>query len=447
MLTQKEIKAIRFYEGDVRKQDGESGELEEGFWGIPYVYKTMNCLLYDGLENEKERITEDIDKFRPEVFLEIEKIVDIFCDIFRAMYKSLEVFEKSESNRKTFLTVYRTERAASVKEMKRLKRTLSFTSTSKESRPEQFFCHKRGLTLLEILLPPCIPCLDFEKVLGESYYYANQREILLPPFLKISLCEGKLTEEEKGYKDAEGNPPRGKYIVVIEGIELQEKGGFWQEEIPELDELVKDKEVIVGILKKFVKEKELSGNEIKQYNLWKRKFKRIIMAKFEDIEKEWQKTRGIGKSRRAQLIDEIKERITEFDVCRKKYKTNMRVCNMALAAIGVVPMACMSLSFIQGAETVMRVAAIITSACSILLTRIVKVEVYPIKLYQRTRTCLNLRTLLREIKYEHNWNDETEDEYVQKFHKIMNEDTEISLRNLQYQIDNEEDFFQNDIIS
>ena len=125
----------------------------------------------------------------------------------------------------------------------------------------------------------------------------------------------------------------------------------------------------------------------------------------------------------------------------------MKICNITLVTVGVVPMACVSLSFIQGIEIFMKIAAIITSAVAMLLTRILKIEAYHAKLYQRTKTCLSLRDLFRQMTYESNWDDPKVNEYVRQFRKIMNEDADISLQNMQLQIDGMGDFYQNDILS
>lgn len=183
MLTEREIDAIRFYQGDVRRRtkDGTYSEqlTEPGFYGIPGAYRTMNCLMFEGIENEKERLAEKAGSLNPQIYLEIEKVVDVFCDIFRAMCKS--TVGRKDSAR---IIAYRTDWGISVEEMRKQGQTISFTSTSKENCPEEYFRRKRKLTLLEIVIPSGVPYLDFEKILGSDYHYASQREILLPPFFE-----------------------------------------------------------------------------------------------------------------------------------------------------------------------------------------------------------------------------------------------------------------------
>ena len=43
--------------------------------------------------------------------------------------------------------------------------------------------------------------LDFEDVFGSNYRFADQKEVLLPPFVHASFYEGTLTKEEKEYRD------------------------------------------------------------------------------------------------------------------------------------------------------------------------------------------------------------------------------------------------------
>ena len=446
MLTEKEINAIRFYQGDVRKRIGgtcfSKSERESGFFGIPKAYKTMNCLMFEGIDNEKERIAEDMSSLNPQIFREIEKVVDVYYDVFRAMCKCA----KAGENDKKLQTLYRTDRGISVEEMKKQGKTISFTSTSKDSCPKEYFRKKKKLTLLEIVMPSDIPCLDFEKIFGSEYYFADQKEILLPPFLCAHFYEGKLTEEEKEYRDAEGMPPQGKYTVVLANIIMPKQKKTMQECGAELQELARNKEKMANILEKLTKQDELTEQETKEYCDWKNKFRKIIIEGFETIQNECIKGEESFLNRRICLREDVEKKIKEFDYCRKKYKSYMRICNIMLAITSVAPLVCMALSFIQGFEVGMKIVAILTSAGGLLLTRILKVEAYHLKLYQRTKTCLNLRDLFRQIIYEYCWSEEKLGEYVERFRTIIKEDTSMSLQNLQLQMDYEGELFQDKII-
>lgn len=445
MLTEKEKDSIRFYQGDTRKRT-EDGSLsnsltETGLYGIPSAYKTMNCLMFDGIDNEKERISEGSTVLNPQVFHEIEKVVDIFCDIFRAMCKC--------KNRNRKIIVYRTDRRISVREMKKLGQTISFTSTSKGNHPKEYFCKKKMLMLLEFIVPAGIPYLDFEEVLGDNYYYADQKEILLPPFLNLVFYEGKLTAEEDAYRDADNQPPQGKCIVVLEGLSLPTQKRTDQDDISGLQCLTRGKAKMAEILARMIAQEELSQQEVQEYCAWKANFREIVIAKFCKIQSEYKyiETDDSFQSRKHLLMEDVKKLTEEFDSRRKDYKNHVKWCSIALAVASVVPMVCVTLSFIAEIEIYMKIAAILTSATAMILTRIMKIEAYYFKLNQRTKTCLRLRDLARKMKYEDHWDEQTLESYVESLRTIIKEDTDMSLQNLQLQISNGEELFQTEITS
>lgn len=443
MLTEKERASIRFYQGDIRKraEDGtlSDGASEVGFYGIPSAYKTMNCLMFDGIDNEKERIAEGNTVLNPQVYLEIERVVDVFCDIFRAMCKC-----RSNTQRQI---VYRTERGISVQEMKRLGQTISFTSTSKERNPKKYFRKKKSLTLLELIVPAGTPYLDFEETLGDDNYYSDQKEILLPPFLESVLYEGELTAEETSYRDADGQPPQGRYIAVLGALRLYAQNETNRNGAPELGNLIREKKKMAGFLSRLNAKEELSQREIQAYCTWKREFREIIMGRFWDIQSEFAKIEDPAQHKKRLLIEEVEKQTREFDRKRKDYKKHVKWYNIVLSATSVVPIVCVTLSFISELETHMKVAAILASAAAMILTRILKVEAYYLKLSQRTKTCLRLRDLGRQMKYESNWNEQKVEGYVESFRTIMKEDADMSLQNLQVQISSGGELYQNEIIS
>lgn len=284
VFTLREIDAIRFYQGDIRKR-AENGQILEnekieGFYGIPSAYRTMNCLIFRGIENEEERIKEGNGKLVPELFLEIEKVIEVYCDIYHAMCKSVSGLESTNKHR-----VYRTERGISVEELKK-GCTVSFTSTSKVNKPEKFLCKKVDLTLLYFEFPLNVPHLDFQEVLGKDYLFAQQEEVLLPPFLEIELEELELTKEEKQYRDANGRMPHAKYLVLIKGIQ---KRNFEFESEERKTLTLERNQKSVEILKKLINNEKLTEAEKKEYCLWKEDFRAIIWNKFQIINQQYLK--------------------------------------------------------------------------------------------------------------------------------------------------------------
>lgn len=438
MLTNKEIDAIRFYEGDLRKRDKNgqilNNENHEGFYGTPSAYSTMNCLMFDGISNEQERIKEKNGKLVSALFCEINKVIEVYCDIYRAMCKSgCEL--RSEKKR----LVYRTERTVSVEELKK-GYTCSFTSTSKEDKPENFLKKKSGLTLLNLLLSPGIPCLDFQKVLEKDYLFKKQKEILLPPFLEIELEEMELTEREKEYRDIDNHPPCAKYLVLVKGFKSRNPEAESEKRKPLTAER---NQRAAELLEKLIKKECLTKAEEEEYCLWKKDVRAVVWKEFQTIRKLYFVDEEPG--RKELLMADVKKTSQAFNRKRKEYKNKIRVYNIALIVTNTIPLACMALSFIESIQVIMKIAAVITSTISIFLSQMLRAEVYDIRLMQRSKTYLNLCDLNREMKYECVWNQEKEDEYINKFRNIMKEDTIMSLSNLQIQAKNTEKLQQNEI--
>lgn len=90
------VDMLRFYGGDIRERTddgkvvfGESSR--DTLWGDNEAYRTLNALLFDGYENEKERIFKEKKKLTP-VFIErldetlekntnIRRIQGMFCQV------------------------------------------------------------------------------------------------------------------------------------------------------------------------------------------------------------------------------------------------------------------------------------------------------------------------------------------------------------------------------
>lgn len=444
MITLEEIDAIRFYQGDIRKRNTYGKIMDEenteGFWGTKSAYQTMNCLMFSGIDNEKERIREKKAALNPELLTQPENIIAVFDNIYRAMCKSTAMTEKSGKR-----IVYRTDRGVSAEALKE-GYTISFTSTSKINKPEDHFKEKSELTLLELVVPDEIPQLDYERILGKDNLYPEQREILLPPFLKISLVEAELTEEERKYLDADAKPPKGKYLVIVEGIPEQndEKNTDCFLAAEPLTEERNQK--AASFLDKLCHGQEVTDQESRAYCQWKNDFRRSVWEHFKKIQEEWKKDDTL-ENRKKELVDDIDELISEFEKKRKEYKREMEKHNQILVVASVLPICTIAISFYEPIELLMKILTVIVSAIAIVITRKIKVSAYGEKTVQRTKTIMELRALKRKIKYESNWNGVKLDQYASCFCNIMDEDTKMSLDNIKLQIDKGEEIFQNEIYS
>ena len=188
-LTESELRALRWYEGDV--------EGDDPFWGDPKAYLTLNSLLYPGLRNERARTAEG-KKLNP-AFLEEERypLLAICRDLLSAVAKGAKDEERH---------TYRVERYSDFRQQQASGKTLSFTSTSTAGFLS-YYQDRIGIALLKFTIPAGVPALDFAEALPH-YAKADEHEILLPPFLKLSLKEVPLTEEELRITDALGEAPK-----------------------------------------------------------------------------------------------------------------------------------------------------------------------------------------------------------------------------------------------
>ncbi len=206
-LNQRMRDALRLYEGDtrVRGSDGRlcSRQSSDPFYGDQKAYKTLNALLYPGVSNECTRICREKGKLNPIFVRNLEKSIEVYCDIFRLMCRQHR--EGGE-----VITAKRVERKDSLELLKK-GQTVSFFSGSKAGY-SQSFAEKDGIVLLEIHVSPQVPYVDFEEALGEEYKRIEEREVLLPPFVNISMEEAAMDRSSgKSVRDMDGRRPVGRY--------------------------------------------------------------------------------------------------------------------------------------------------------------------------------------------------------------------------------------------
>lgn len=234
MYTLAEIDAIRFYEGDTRSRDinGNLNNMKstDEFWGDQKAYRTLNALLFPGLDNEKERIKEEGNKLNPKIVDNIEISIGIYCNIYAAMLKSAL---KNES-----VITKRVERLQSINNLKEGE-TVSYTSTSKVEYVGEF-ADKNGNVFLEFHIPKNFPYIDLEKVLKEEYEHKDEKEVLLPPFTTIAINDGTLLHFEKRIKDINREEPKAKYIINVLADEVTNIQNNSDKEV--LRQIVLDKE-------------------------------------------------------------------------------------------------------------------------------------------------------------------------------------------------------------
>jgi len=188
VISDSEIKALKFYTGDVSGSDR--------FWGDPKAYLVLNSLFFTGISTECARASER-KYLNPEILADSERLCGLMNCIFSAFDKCTA--EKS-------VISFRVERFSDYVPIRESKRTVSFTSTSTSGFLDSYR-DRKGIVLIEFGIPEGTHCIDMGKVL-DVYSKSDEAEILLPPFLQTSYFkEYEVPEIYTNITDSESNPP------------------------------------------------------------------------------------------------------------------------------------------------------------------------------------------------------------------------------------------------
>lgn len=188
MEKRKDIDMLRFYGGDIHQKNKEGEYVitnnlvnpknkEDMLWGDRDAYRTLNALLFEGIENEKERIYKEKRKLNP-IFIElIENTLEIYRGIFAVMCRK-------KGNQLSVSKIKRVDRKASL--MAYLKGyTESFVSCTKGEYDDEFAA-KNNIILLEIESLENTPYVDYQQVVTmKEYRNYGEKEVLFPPFLSL----------------------------------------------------------------------------------------------------------------------------------------------------------------------------------------------------------------------------------------------------------------------
>ena len=199
------IQAVRYYEGDVSGNDPLLSDNK--------AYVTLNALFFPGTENEEIKVREN--KFLNPAFISRKtEILTIIHNLFLAIHDN--------PCPKDIIT-YRVERLYDFNLLYKESRTIAFTSTSKNGFLNAYG-DKEGIVLMRFHIPAGLPCLDMWTFLP-VYAKKDESEILLPPFLRVSIKECELSEQNKMIKDRNGNPPAGLFDIEINGFHVPDITG------------------------------------------------------------------------------------------------------------------------------------------------------------------------------------------------------------------------------
>lgn len=186
-LTKSETEALRFYIGDVSGCDP--------FYGDPGAYVVLNALFFPGISAETDRAAEG-KILNPAIISETGRLLGFFRGLFSAFRKC-----SAQSNIRTF----RVERFSDYTKCRASGCTISMTSTSTAGFLSEYR-DRLGIALMRFTITAGTPCIDVAEALPE-YAKPQEAEILLPPFLELSLSEKQPAGEELLLSDSAGKPP------------------------------------------------------------------------------------------------------------------------------------------------------------------------------------------------------------------------------------------------
>lgn len=176
--TEREFRAVKVYEGG--EMHGETDE----FYRQKSPYRTLNLLMMAGREGERVRVC--VEKQKPNGLF-IRRWTDtmqVLTDIFSVQCRC--ALARKAAGKPLPHPLSRGDRGVNFRLMEAAGGTFAFTSTTEGEVLDSFVAGKQEPHALHMTIADGIPYLDFQEFLGADYQYADQREILLPPMVKMA---------------------------------------------------------------------------------------------------------------------------------------------------------------------------------------------------------------------------------------------------------------------
>lgn len=268
-ITEEEIRALCLYEGDM------DGSRAEAFWRTPNAYQTINLLMMEGTEGEEIRVCRE-NQYPHGLYLENwQTTLEVLCHIFNAQ---LKYRPKSPLG-----VCYRVERAANFSQMQRRGQTISCFSTCQDRYLEHLASQKEGLLLLEVKAECGVPFVDYQEILGHDYLYFDEKEVLFPPFVPVTLTS-KVLDTDKQY-------PHGRNDKEAAGLyEVSLTAPKWEKDTDDETALTarleRDKGTAAQVLRTIRNQRSLEGipqDELKLYIDWKTDFQKLVYLRLKAL--------------------------------------------------------------------------------------------------------------------------------------------------------------------
>ena len=273
-ITDDEVDALLLYEGC-----GVPGKYGE-FYSPAEAYQTFNLLMMPGTAGEEVRVLKEGQYPRSIYITEWAKTLDVILDIFTAQCKyAYGVDREGKSIREG---LFRCDRLVNVELMNQEGGTFALTSTSLEDFKVRFLENKEDPRILRITLGEKVPYFDYMGFFGDKYAFSTEREVLLPPLLKMEIQEGPA-------KCVKGKGPYGSYIVHFDGFDMDRAEQQNVDEYDLIALLEANAEAAAESLKKMKKYLALP-DEDDPYWKWKAAFQKLTLRCMGNIYKRYFRT-------------------------------------------------------------------------------------------------------------------------------------------------------------
>ncbi len=200
--SEKEKEALMIYEGSAPGGCAIANDSNS--------YKTLNTVMFPGIENELTRIFEDHHVISPTILFQTHELLNYYHNLHSVMQKQSYQIQKA-------LNVKRVDRTQSFDEILERKELVSSFSTTLNYFPKEF--SKKHITLVEAQVMPGAFCVDFERVLGDEYQHYMEREVLVgagsPVEVEKIVPQEDLNEYEKDIHASDGSLPDQKIVLRV----------------------------------------------------------------------------------------------------------------------------------------------------------------------------------------------------------------------------------------
>lgn len=179
IFTDQETNAVLLYQGC-----GVPGVYGDPFYQQDSAYRAFNILMMEGQSGERVRICAEGQRPNSLNIRRWDKTLEILEQLFTVQCKYAK--QQVAAGKPLPSPLARGDRKVNFDLMRAAGGTVAFTSTSKEAVLDDFLFGKQEPHVLHITLTGQVPYLDFEGFFGSNYSFDYEREVLLPPMVKMT---------------------------------------------------------------------------------------------------------------------------------------------------------------------------------------------------------------------------------------------------------------------